>query len=200
MDISNPVSILTYIQGLSYFFLFLLFVWEGPVVNYVSAFAASLGVFNVFIIFILAVLGNIVGDLIYYFIGKLGKKTVMDKYLRKTLKPEKIAKIEGFLRNNPGKTIFVIKITPWLPTPGFILAGAMNIPLDIIIFYSTIISIGTVALITALGFYSGVLFSKIFYYFKYSVFVIGILVVIVIGLWFLSKYLFKKFSRNLEKI
>lgn len=200
MDISNPANVLASIQGLSYFILFLLFVWEGPVVNYVAAFASSLGIFNVFIIFALAVLGNVVGDLIYYFIGKIGKKTVMDRYVKKSLKADKIKRIEQYLKDNPGKTIAVIKITPWLPTPGFILAGAMSMPLGIFIFYSFLISIATVTIITLLGFYSGALFAQIFNYFKYSAIVIAMLVVIVIGLWFLMKYIMQRISKKIEDI
>jgi membrane-associated protein len=197
MDLSTATSAFASLQGIGYVLLFLMFLIEGPIINYVAAFAASLGFLNVFIILILAILGNIIGDLIFYFVGKLGKRVTIDKYLHRLLKPNKIKKIKEYFKNNLGKTLLVIKITPLIPAPGLILAGMSNVSLKRFLFYSFIISTITCSFITILGFYSGTGFSIIFDYFKYGAYLAGLFVIIILFFWW---FVSKRVSNRIEKI
>jgi membrane protein DedA with SNARE-associated domain len=63
----------------SYIVIFLLIFFEGPIVTYIASFAASLGYLDVYIIFILSSVIKIVTDAVPFFIGKYGKKKVIDK-------------------------------------------------------------------------------------------------------------------------
>ena len=57
-------QVLTFIEQNGYVLLFLLMILEGPIVTAAAAFAASLGYLSLPVVFILSVLGNIIGDLI----------------------------------------------------------------------------------------------------------------------------------------
>ncbi len=197
LDLSTPANLLASLESFSYFIIFLIFIIEGPVVNYAAAFAASLGFFNVFIIFSLAVLGNVVGDLIPFLIGKLGKKSSIEKYISKSMDKRRIAKIKKYLKHNPGKTLTVIKITPLIPTPGLILAGIVDMPVKRFIFYSFVISASYAFFLTVLGYYSGAAFVKIFGYFKYGTYLAGALAITFVALWL---FLSQKISNKIEKI
>jgi membrane-associated protein len=200
LDLSTPAKILTSLEGLSYFIIFLIFIAEGPIVNFAAAFASSLGFFNVFIILVLAITGNIVGDTMYYFIGKFGKKGIIDKFVRKSFNSSKIKRLNKYLQNNPGKTLTVIKLTPAFPIPGLILAGAANMKFTTFVFYSILISAIQCSFITVLGFYSGAAFSLIFEYFRYGSYLAAGLVILMVGFWLLLKFLSKKVTDRIEKI
>lgn len=200
MDLNNPVSILASIEGLSYIIIFCLFLLEGPVLNYVVGFASSLGFFNIFIILILATVANVLGDLVYYFIGRIGKKAIIDKYVKGSLSSNRIKKIREYLKKNPGKTLFVIKVTPIFTGPGLILTGAENMHFKKFIFYSIIFSIVQCLVMVLLGFFSGKLFRILFNYVKYGTYLAGGFVIIVIALWFLVRIMIEKLSAKIEKI
>jgi membrane protein DedA with SNARE-associated domain len=200
MDLSTSAAALSSLQGYGYLIIFLLFIVEGPILNYVAAFSASLGVFNFWIILFLAILGNVVGDLIYYIFGRFGKTGFIGRYVKKIYEHEKVSKLKEYLKNNPGRTIAIIKLTPGLPTPGLILAGVIDMPIVYFLFYSILFSIASASLFTILGFYSGVAFNTIYQNFNYGLLLITLTVFIIFGIWMLLKYLSKKAVRKIENI
>ena len=200
MNISTPAAALASIQGLSYFIIFFMFLLEGPILNYVASFASSLGFFNIFIIFILAILGNFIGDIILYCIGRFGKKAMVDSFIHKSLTSNRILKIKKYLKENPGKTITVMKITPILVTPGLIIAGAVNVSFKKFLFYSFLVSFLTAIVFCTLGFYSGQLFGVIYTYFTLGLYLIAVFILFVIGFTLLIKFLLDKISKKIEKI
>jgi membrane protein DedA with SNARE-associated domain len=197
---SSPMGILAFLQTTGYFILFIVMIFEGPIITYAAAFAASLGVFNIFYIFILSFLGNVVGDLIFFFIGRIGKRYVIDKYVSHWLKEKRIEKIRDYLKNNPGKTIVAIKLTPPLPAPGLILAGASEMSFKIFMIYSSIVSASFSIFLTALGFYSGVAFNTIANNFGYIELIIPGVIILTILVFILVRYLSKKISNRIERI
>jgi membrane protein DedA with SNARE-associated domain len=101
---------------------------------------------------------------------------------------------------NPGKTIAVIKLTPFLPIPGLILAGASNIKLRKFVTYSVIVTVIYALFMVLLGFYSGVAFLTIAKYVKYMEYLIGGTVLLITLVFFLFRFVSKKVSNRIEKI
>lgn len=201
MVLGISADVLALLQTHGYWVMFLIMILEGPIVTYVAAFAASLEIFNFYIVLILSILGNVVGDLIYYLIGRFGRKIIVDRYMNfMHLKKERIEKIEKYLKENVGKTITVVKLTPPLPGPGLILAGVVRIPFGKFMFYSVLVSVIFSLFFTLIGFYSGVAFGTMSKYVKYGQFLIGGVVLLIIGFWLLLKLLIPKISRKIEKI
>jgi membrane-associated protein len=197
---ASPTGLLRFLQIHGYAILLLIMILEGPIVTYVAAFAASLGVFDIYYVFILSLLGNLLGDLVAFSVGRIGNKVVIEKYLSHWLKVEKKDRIRNYLKNNPGKAIAVIKLTPPLPVPGLILAGASDVSLRTFLIYSSIVSVSYSLSVTLLGFYSGVAFGTISKYVKYIEFTVGGAVLLIIGIYFLIKYLSREISSKIEKI
>lgn len=200
VDISTFSGALAFLQSQGYFVMFLIMIPEGPVITAAAAFAASLGLFNVYIVFLLSVLGQLVGDSVYYSIGRIGRRAIIDKYFKRFgLSKKRMKKIEESLKNNTGKAIAIIKIVPPLPTPGLILAGAANINYKKFILYSLIVSIFYSLLFTLLGFYLGFAFNTIVGYSKYvGFFVVGVIILLIVIWWIYDKYS-KKLYKRLEK-
>lgn len=173
---------------------------EGPIITYIASFAASLGIFNIFYVFILSSLGNIIGDLVFFFIGRVSKEAAVEKYVNKSNNPSRMSKLRMYLEKNPGKTIAVIKLTPFLPIPGLMLAGASNMKLKKFITYSVIVTMIYSLFMVLLGFYSGVAFLTIAKYVKYIEYLIGGTVVLITLVFFFFKFVSKKVSSRIEEI
>jgi membrane-associated protein len=193
-------GVLQFLQTSGYGILFILMIVEGPIITYIAAFAASLGIFNIYYIFILSSLGNIVGDLIFFFIGRVSKRGTVERYLHNSLNETKMGRLKGYLERNPGKTIAVIKLTPFLPIPGLIVTGASDISLKKFILYSSIVSMIYSLSMVLLGYYSGVAFLTIAKYVKYIEFLILGTIIIVIGIIFLVRFISRKVSNKIERV
>jgi membrane protein DedA with SNARE-associated domain len=197
---SNFAGVLQFLQTSGYGIMFLLMLVEGPIITYIAAFAASLGIFNIFYVFILSFFGNFIGDLFFFFIGRVSKEKTVENYENKHINPTMMSRLKVYLERNPGKTIAVIKLTPFLPIPGLILTGASKINLKKFVYYSAFINILYSLVMIVLGFYSGVAFLTIAKYVKYAEYLIAGTVLFVIGLVFLVRFFSKKISNKLEKI
>ena len=196
-NLPTTSSLLTFIQTQGYFILLILMVVEGPIITAVAAFAASMGIFDIYSVFLLSILGSLIGDSFYYFIGRIGREQLIENYFYKfKIKKEMIEKIEMRLKNNPGKALAIIKIVPPLPTPGLILAGLINMPLKTFLLFSLIISFFYSLFFTLIGFYAGIALTNIIQYSRYVEIIATISIIIVIIFIFLyikySKRLFAK--------
>ncbi len=68
--------ILTY----KYWIILPLAVIEGPVITIIASFLASIGLLNIFFVYLLVLLGDILGDIIHYFVGRIGGIRIIKKY------------------------------------------------------------------------------------------------------------------------
>ena len=197
---SDFAGVLQFLQTSGYGIMFILMLIEGPVITYIAAFAASLGIFNVFYVLILSFFGNLIGDLIFFFIGRVGKESSVQRYVHKSINATRMGKLKIYLERNPGKTIALIKLTPFLPVPGLILTGTSNITLKKFIMYSALINIIYCLSMVILGFYSGVAFLTIAKYVKYIEYLIGGTVLLIAIVFFFLRFVSKKVSNRIEKI
>lgn len=173
----------------SYWIIFLLIFFEGPVVTYIASFAASLGYLNVFIIFLLSSFAKIIPDYILFAIGKYGKKAVIEKYFtKKKIKRPILEKIEYNIKNNFVKTLAFLKIVPVVPVPGLIMMGASGVPTKKFLFYSTIFSIILALIFTLAGYYTGEAYLLFMNYFKKVELAIFATVVVVFVMWLLFRF------------
>ena len=169
-------------------------------VTYVAAFAATLGLFNIYFIFILAILGNTIPDVIYFLIGRMGKATSTKRYVHRFLNEGRIKKIREYLHNNPWKTVTVIKITPAIPLPGFILTGTTDMKFRKFIMYSLVISAIYSAIFVFLGFYSGLAFNTVSKYLEFQALIVVAAALFIVLAWFILKFIFSRISDRIEKI
>lgn len=192
---------LAFLQLHGYPIMLVLMIVEGPLVTTVAAFAASLGVFNIYMVCFLSILGNIIGDVMVFVIGRYGRRAVVDRYRGFVrIKSATIRKMEAFLRKQPGKTIAVIKVTPSLPVPGLMLAGALRLRFRTFMFYSSVVSIAYSLFFAVLGYYFGMVSGKFWLYFKRSEYVVVFLLLAAALTYFIVKKVVPRMSRRLEKI
>lgn len=172
IDFSDP-QVLTYIKNIGYPTMLVLMIVEGPVATILAAFAASLGFFNVFLVFVLSMLGDIIGDIILYIIGYTGgAKTLAKAEKILKVKPEIVAKLEKLFSQHGKKTIFAVKSTTGLCWITFIAAGTVRMKFREFIFGSVFGGIIWSSFLVIMGYFFGYAFAKISEYIKYAGFII----------------------------
>src|SRR4030043_412852 len=107
--------------------MFVFMIFEGPFATMISAFLASQGYFNVGIVFSLSVAGDVVGDIILYYIGYFGGPSILEK-VQKFLKISDgvVEKLKNKFHQNSERLIFYVKSTTGLSYITFITAGAVR--------------------------------------------------------------------------
>jgi len=112
-----------------YVILFPLAIVEGPILAVIAGFLCMGGYLNLFIVYPIIVLGDIVGDTISYLFGRWGVPGFLKRIIKRLgLKPENMDRVRVYFDANPKKTISLSKITLGIGIAGIYLAGNARIP------------------------------------------------------------------------
>ena len=186
----DPKTLQTY----GYTLIFILNIIEGPIVTYIAAFLASQGIFNVFYIFIISLLGNFISDIGAFLLGRFGKNTFLYKYISKP-KHHLLKGLKKHLEKNTFISISLIKLINPLAGIGLVYAGTSNISFKKFLPIALIVGIPFALFFTLAGYYSGLAYSSFSHYLKLGQEAIIIILLIFILVWFL----YSRFSNYLEK-
>jgi membrane-associated protein len=171
-----------------------LMIIEGPVATIIAALLAALGAFNVFVVFILSVLGDMIGDVVLYYLGyRFGMSFVRHygKYMGMT--ENLVEKMKKYFLKHGGKTIFIVKSTTGLSWVTFVTAGIVKMDLKKFLinsFYGGLIWSG---FLVAMGYFYGYLWREIRDYIQWIGWVaITVAVVTFAGITIYKKWRAKK--------
>jgi membrane protein DedA with SNARE-associated domain len=172
------------IQLWGYPLMFLLMIVEGSITTVIAAFLAASGVFNIQVVFALSVLGDIIGDVIFYLIGRFGGRPAIEK-AEKFLKIKKsvVERIYKKFDIYGEKIIFYVKMTTGLCWITFILAGSAKMKFSKFLKFSLLGGIVWSAAIVLLGYFFGYAADQINQYIKYAggaIFSLVILAVLIL--------------------
>ncbi|MDD5652486.1 MAG: VTT domain-containing protein, partial [Candidatus Moranbacteria bacterium] len=126
MDLTGQ-EIFDFMSHHGYWIILPLMVIEGPVATIIAATLAALGAFNVLVVFMLSVLGDVVGDVILYGAGYkwgIGFVKNFGKYIGIT--ENLVVRMEKYFQKHGGKTIFTVKSTTGLCWAAFTAAGIVK--------------------------------------------------------------------------
>jgi membrane protein DedA with SNARE-associated domain len=192
---------LSWVIAGGYALMFIGMVVEGPVITAAAGFAAALGYFNFWIVLALAVAGDLIGDFIYYAIGYMSRVTFVEKYgVRFGITKARMKKLEGLIKAHPKKTMVAIKLSPFLPTPGLMMMGAVRMSLEQFSEMALAVTIPKAILFTALGFYFGRAYDTIAHYIQNGEYFIVIAIVVLLVVYYLYKKAGSAISLRLERI
>lgn len=192
LGLTNFDSIVAYLRIHGYWLMFLLMCFEGPVVIAAAAFAASFGIFNIYVVILIGIFGDLIPDLFYFYGGRFGGKAILKKEHFLGVKKEKIVEWSDKLHDHFKKSIIIMKLTPLITLPGLIALGMSKISAKKFISYNLLIIIPKVLISVLIGFYFGKAFEKISTYMAIGqwvivVFIIGVITLPLIIKWFMSK-------------
>jgi membrane protein DedA with SNARE-associated domain len=191
-------QIFQFLHHYGYAIMLPLMIIEGPVATLLSAIMASLGAFNVFIVFILSVIGDMVGDILLYAAGyKYGMRFVRGpgKYMGITEKL--VTKMEKYFTHHGGKTIFAVKSTTGLCWATFVAAGIVKMDFKKFVKYSFYGGVVWSGFLVFMGYFYGYLWREIRDYIKYIGWVIFAVAIVTFAA--ISIYKTRKGKRLMEE-
>ena len=184
LDIAHTLELLT---QWGYPVIFVLAVIEGPVVMMLGGAVVSFGHFNWLCMLVVLVLADIVGDSLYYALGRYGHGPIgmkIARWLRITEEREK--KIEHAFHQHGGKILLFTK-TQAIGSVALYAAGAVRMPFWRYIWFNLIGTIPKTALFQAAGFYLANSYRQFEQYLGWTALGMLLISVALIGLYFLFK-------------
>ena len=195
VDFASFGAVLSWVIAHGYALMFLAMCIEGPTVTAAATFALSMGYFDVWEIFVLSLLGDIVPDAVYYAMGFFGGLKAVRNIGRKIgVSNRKIEAIKKTISHHGGKTVAILKYTPILSTPGLMLVGAVKMPLTRYLFVVTLVTLQKTVLFMVMGYFFGQAYS-IGKYIHYG----AIVPFMVIVGYFLAAFVYKKISERIAR-
>ncbi len=188
-------NIFQFLSHYGYFIMLPLMILEGPVATIIAATLAALGAFNVFIVLILSIAGDMIGDIILYGLGYkygLGFVWRVGKYIGIT--EALVTRMEKYFTRHGGKTIFAVKSTTGLCWATFTAAGIVKMNFKKFVLYSFLGGIVWSGFLVAMGYFYGYLWREIAVYVKWIGWIIFLLAVVS----FISINLYK--NRKAKKL
>lgn len=176
-----------------YVLFLLLATIEGPIVTIIAAFLASQGLLNVYIVYVLAILGDLISDAVYYYIGRSGHEKFLSKYGHYVgVTEERVRWAAKHFDNHLWKTIAFGKFTQAPILFIIIGAGMARVNFWKLMFVIFIVSLPKILILTSIGYFFGksyALFSTYLDYYVYAFF--GLIAVVLIA-YILNKKFIKK--------
>lgn len=178
-----------------YHLIFPIMVIEGPIVTVISAFLSSLGYFNVFAVYALAIIGDFVGDTLYYAAGYYGRKGFIDRwghYIGITAK--RVVRVEGHFHSHSGKTLVLGKLSQGIGAVILVAAGAVKMKYWKFIGYNMVATIPKSFILLLIGLYFGQAYAMISQYMDYTALITIALAVLFTAVYLIMKKVSKEYS------
>lgn len=196
IHLANFPAVIQWVLEHSYFVILVAMLIEGPIVTAAAAFCAALGYFNLSIVFILSIFGDLIADVVYYLIGYWGRMTLVERFGAKVgLTRERLERMASLLNEHAWKTLLALKLTPILPPPGLMLVGAIKMPLRKYATICTLIILPKSLIFMIIGYYFGQAYGTIAHYIKDGTYIIFA----IIGIIILINYFYIKYSGRLGR-
>lgn len=110
-----------------YIIYYPLAVIEGPIATTLAGFLASMNIMNIFLIYLIAVLGDLTGDALFYSLGRWGQ-TYLDKYgVHVGITKEKLNLAREYFSSHHHKAVVFSKVFHGVGIIGLIAAGSLKI-------------------------------------------------------------------------
>jgi membrane protein DedA with SNARE-associated domain len=165
-------QIIQWLIHYKYFALFPIMVFEGPIITVIGGFLSSLGYLNIFLVYTTVVLGDLVGDSIYYALGYWGRNQFVEKWGRYVgVTAERVKRLEHHFEKNGGKTLILGKLTHAVGTAILLAAGVAKMPYGKFIWYNFVPTLPKSLILLLIGFYFGQSYAEFSKYLSYTAFV-----------------------------
>jgi membrane protein DedA with SNARE-associated domain len=102
---------------------------EGPVVTVIAAWLASLGLMNLWLVILIVIAGDMIGDVIFYAMGRRGMHFLSRKWRRRLgLSARRLAVMSSHFQQNGTRTLVFAKLTHAAGAPILVAAGMARMP------------------------------------------------------------------------
>ncbi len=129
---------------------------EGPIVTILAGYASRLGLFQIPVAFGIVVLGDLIGDALFYLMGRRGLRRVPQNWLaRLGLLPDRVASLSEHFAEKGGRTLILAKITHSAGAAVMVAAGLARMNFWMFMWYNVLGTLPKSAVLLALGYVLG---------------------------------------------
>ena len=131
-------------------------ILEGPIVTILAGYASRLGMFQVPVAFVIVVLGDLIGDAVFYFLGMHGVGRIPQRWREKLgLMPDRVAALSEHFDAKGGRTLILAKITHSAGAAVMVAAGFARMNFPLFMWYNLLGTVPKSAALLALGYVLG---------------------------------------------
>ncbi|PIW76187.1 MAG: hypothetical protein CO001_02695 [Candidatus Portnoybacteria bacterium CG_4_8_14_3_um_filter_40_10] len=186
-------KILLLLMAYRYAIFFPLTVIEGPIVTVIAGFLCSIGFFNFWLVYAIAMAGDIVGDALFYLLGRWGGERILKRGRFLWIKTEQLGRLQKHFQSHVGKIMLFGKWTQSVGAPILLAAGMARVSLKKYFFFNIIGSLPKVYIFLIIGIYFGRAYQQIDKYFGYAMLSIFFAIILI----FITYLLVKRFKKNI---
>lgn len=193
----ETTQVIGLLEVYKYFLLFPVTIFEGPIVTVVAGYLTIFGFLNFYIAYGVVVLGDTVGDILYYSAGRLGRWKFCRKWGNAVdLKESKVARMEKYFGRHAGKTLFFGKFGYGVVGSLLFASGLAGVSLSRFLFFTFFATLIKSMILLLIGFYFGYAYKQIAIYFDYASYIMVAAAIILISVYF---YLQSRAKKIIEK-
>ncbi|MEI7891047.1 MAG: DedA family protein [bacterium] len=171
--------IFAFLRHYGYWAMLPLMIIEGPIVTVIAAMLASLGAFTWPVVLLFSILGDLLGDVLFYAAGrKWGMGFVYNIGKHIGITEGVVLKMEKYFQKHGGKTIFAVKSTTGLCWATFTAAGIVKMDFKKFLEYSFVGGVVWSGFLVAMGYFYGYLWKSIKQYISWVGWIIFLIVII----------------------
>lgn len=137
-------------------------VLEGPIVTVIAAYVASLGLLDLRAVIAVAVLADLVGDTILYFVGRNGLGGLPERWrIRLGMPADRVERLADHFRRKGGRTLVVGKLTHSAGAAVLVAAGTARMPFGTFMLFNLVATVPKVLVFAAIGWMFGSAYSRV---------------------------------------
>lgn len=172
MDISLSL-IIQWLLVYKYAILLPIAVLEGPIITVLGGFFAAQGYFNIMIVYVLVIVGDLVGDGICYALGRFGGRRLISAYGHYVkITAVQVAQIEKHFARHTRKTLVIAKLSHALGIVVLIAAGVARVPFGEFLLFNFLPTLPKSLVLVLIGYFFGHAYATIDQYINYGSFLI----------------------------
>jgi len=129
---------------------------EGPIITILAGYASRLGVFPIPVAFAIVVLGDLIGDTLFYLLGRRGLRRIPANWLsRLGLAPDRVTSLSEHFAEKGGRTLILAKISHSAGAAVMVAAGLARMPYWTYLWFNVLGTLPKSAVFLALGYVLG---------------------------------------------
>jgi len=168
--------------------IFLLAVIEGPIVTVIAAYVVALGKLDLYAVYAVLVASDLVGDMIYYAVGRSGQSWMPARWRRRIgLTDERMASLSEHFAGHGGKTLVIGKLTHSAGVFILIGAGASKMAVGRFLLFNLIGTLPKTLFFMAIGYSMGFAYQQIDSYIFRASLVVFVLMAVAALIWVLRR-------------
>lgn len=184
----ETAQIINLLETHKYLILFPVTIFEGPLITIIAGYLSSFGFLNFFIAYGVIVLGDTVGDILYYSAGRWGRWKFFRQWKRfLDVKESLVGKMEKYFGRHSGKTLFLGKFGYGIVGSLLFASGLAGVSLFRFLLFTFPATLIKSMILLLIGFYFGYAYKQIAFYLDYSSYtMIGVAVILILVYFYLQ--------------